>query len=528
AAAGHANEAVRCVRSGIAVVSAMLGVPPGPELASLEQKLREQPSPPSGPATVDAPTRSRPAANRLLDAAFRQALDKAEQAAGAATARAAHDEAVRHWLRALELLDTVDPDNDPRRLRLLLGLGAAHNTVGLDTDAREVFLRASQIARSLGDGPAFSWSVLGYCSDRIGLAPPPEQAEMLVEALAGLGPDEHLLRGRLLGRLGTELYWVTSPDRTLELAEQALAESTLAGDTEGRLWAWYALAFGNWTPSRAEQLATVCETYLEEAVAAGDHTHQLLAHRWLVPIVTELGDVARGEREAAAAIELADELGMAVQQWMTRVIAASQQLVSGNLDRAEALAAEALMIGTGCEPETAFDYASIFTWTVHWLRGTLAEIVTLVEAVALAPGVDATRTLALALTYSELGRLEEATAMLDTMSDSELAAVPHDTTWFISMAALAETAATCRHQRTAAFAFEALQPFHERIAITSLTAMGPVAHYVGIAAWAAGHHARGLKILADAVAIGERVGAPVFAERSRRALADRRSLFDAR
>jgi tetratricopeptide (TPR) repeat protein len=375
----------------------------------------------------------------------------------------------------------------------------------------------------LGDGAGFAWAVLGYCSDRIAIAPPVEQAEMLVEALDGLDPGEHLLRGRLLARLATEMYWTSSPDRTLELAEQALVEATIADDTEGRLWAWYAMAFGHWTPTRADQLLTACETYLNEAEAAGDRTHQLLAHRWLVPIVTELGDIDRGAREAVAAIELADELGLAVQQWMARVIAASQQLVVGDLDRAEALAAEALMIGTGCEPETAFDYASIFTWTVHWLRGTLDEIVTLVEAVALVPGVDGTRRLALAQTYGELGRIDEATAILDQLSDDDLAELPHDTTWFISMASLAEAAAACQHVRAASFAFESLGPFQDRIAITSLTAVGPMAHYVGIAAWAAGHRKEAIGILTEAVTFGERVGTPVFAERSRRALAARLS-----
>jgi hypothetical protein len=92
------------------------------------------------------------------------------------------------------------------------------------------------------------------------------------------------------------------------------------------------------------------------------------------------------------------------------------------------------------------------------------------------------------------------------------------------MAAAAEAAAACDHQRVAAVALAKLEPYRDRIAITSVTASGPVAHHVGIAAWTLGDHARGVHALTDSIALCDRVGAPLFGARSRIALAERLAL----
>jgi DNA-binding SARP family transcriptional activator len=524
AAAGRPADAVRCARTGIAVITAELGVPPGPELAALESEIPTL-VPSTEPSTSTAPTRRVPGApSALLDGALRRALANAEQAAVAASSRFASGEAVRQWQRAIELLDTVDPFDDANKLRLLLGLGEAHNTASRDSEARTTFREAAAIARRLGDHAGLAWATLGFCADRIGFAPPPEQTAMLEEALAGLEDGELLLRGRLLARLATELYWTGTVDRTLELAEAAYATAVQAGDDEGRLLAQYAMAFGCWTPDRTERLVKVCEDYLDDARATGDHRHQLLAHRWLVPAVTELGDVARGGHEAKLAVEMADELGLSMQQWISRVIAASHELLAGDLGRAESLATEGLALGSVAEPEVALDYVSLFIWSLRWLQGRLDEIVTLVEDVASTPGVDAARRLGLALTYGELGRVEDARAILDRITNAELDALDRNASWYISMAAAAEAAAACDHRRVAAVALAALEPYRERIAITSVTASGPVAHQVGIAAWTVGDHARGIRALTDSIALCDRVGAPLFGARSRIALAERLAL----
>lgn len=527
AASGRSAEALRAVRTGMAAISATLGVPPGPELARLEESLGS-----AGATRRSADARTFPertpvtmgARSAVLRESLGRALANAEAAAAAATQRSAHHEAVRQWERALELLEQVSPDDDGARLRVLLGLGEAHNTVSLDVEAQRVFGEAIDVARRIDDPIGFAWAALGFCSDRIGFVSPPMHRKLLEEALDRVPSDELLVRGRLLSRLAIDRYWSGSVDETLELAERALEASTAAGDTSGRLGALYAVAFGCWTPARAERLLAVCERYHDEAVAAGDRNHELLALRWLTHTSTELGMVARGRACAEAAVELADDLGLTVQQWITRTIAASQLLVEGDLDRAEQLATDALTVGSVCEPVTSFDYVSLFTWTLAWLRGTLADIVGFVEEVATTPGVDTARRLGLALTYGELGRLDEARAILDEIDDTVAASIPDDAQWYIAFAAMAEAAAKSGHVEAARIAHDRLAPYEDRIAVNSVTATGPVAHQIGIAAWTLGDHESAIRLLRHAVDLSDRVGAPVFGARSRLALAERLAL----
>lgn len=540
-------DALSSVRSGMAVIAAMLGVPPGPELSAVEAELLAAAGPstrtptssrpasaprsaedersPIGCPAADgarswsgAPTARRPvAADSALSGAMRRALDKSETAARSAITRCAFDEAVRHWQRALDLLDAVDPQDDACRFRLLMGLGEAHNLVSLDEEARSVFAAAADIARRRDDAEGFALAVLGYCSERNGLVPPPEQIRMLEEALAHLPASDALLRGRVLGRLALEAYW-SDIDRALALAEEALQLAIEAGDTTGRLSARYALAFGCWTPLRTERLLVELDQYLDESTESGERMQELLAHRWMPPPLAEMGDVAGARSEAAIAVELADELGSGVQRWMARQVQATIELLAGDLDRAASLAEEALTFGSACEPTISFDYYSIAMWTLAWLRGDLETFAPLVEQAATAPGADAARRGALALTYAELGRVDEAREVLAHFTDDVLAAVDCDATWFMVMATVAESAWHCGDRRCGATVARMLEPYVDRLAVNSVTATGPVAHAAGIATLAAGDVERGTALLHHAVEIGERAGTPVFVARTREVL----------
>ncbi len=525
---GRPVEAARIVQVAMAMVTATLGVPPGPALVEMEQRLRQSPAPPTRadrqsvpvPAPIDStPRRSGEAITTVLHEALRRALDRAERAAHAASERRAFDEAVRQWQRALDMLDGIDPGDSRTRLRLLLGLGDAHNQVSLESEARAAFHEALTIARHIGDADGFACAALGYCSDRIGFAPPVEQTALLNEALTLLPSRAHRLRSRVLARLATEVYWQGAVDRTLELANAALQEADRADDPECRLWARYALAFGCWTPSRTSQLRTVCEDYLVDALAVGDHFHEMMARRWLAPASAELGDVARAIEESTTAIAIADDLGQAAQQWMNRVIAATISVLAGDLERAEALATEALAIGSAVEPETSIDYVGMNIWNIHWLRGELESIISLIEEVAAHDGVGVARRFGLAFTFTELGRLDDARQLLAGLSGEDLDAVPRDASWYFAIGVLAEAAAALDEVGLAAQAFELLAPYCDRIAVNSLTTLGPVAHQAGLAAWCCGRHDEARQLLRQAVEVAERAGSPVFAARSRSVLA---------
>jgi hypothetical protein len=145
----------------------------------------------------------------------------------------------------------------------------------------------------------------------------------------------------------------------------------------------------------------------------------------------------------------------------------------------------------------------------------------MVEQVASTPGVDTPRRIGLAMTHAELGRTTQARALLDTITGRELGTLRVDTSWLIAMAAMAEAAAASGHRDAAAAAYERLQPYRARIAITAVTATGPVAHHVGLAAWVLDERAAAVTAFDEAIELADSVGAVVFAARSRVALAER-------
>ncbi|HEX9259203.1 MAG TPA: BTAD domain-containing putative transcriptional regulator [Acidimicrobiales bacterium] len=518
AAAGRTSDALACVRHAIAAITSELGAPPGHELIRLERRLVEVSGrgfvPPVGPTD---------ARKRLLDGALQQTLDHTEHAADAAARAHAHGEAVRQWQRALELLDLAAPDDDHRRLRALLALGAAHNAGSVEVEARTVFERARQLALRLGDASGVARAVLGYCGHRVVMAPPPEQDALLQQALDLLGDTDPALRCRLLARLATNAYWSGPLERTAVLAEEAWRVADAADDAAGRLEARYAQVYGCWSPDQTHERLALAERYLEEALCAGDSVHELLARRWIAPTVAELGDLRSAQREIDLGIALADELGLGEQQWISRVAAASLLLVKGDLDAAETTAVEALALGTLTEPQTALDHVSILLWTCRWLQGRLAEVSAMVEEVAATPGVDIARRMGLALTRAELGRTREASELLDAGVD-DLLAMRRDASWFIAMVAAAEASALVDHRAVAEVAHGALSPYCDRLAVTTITAPGPIAHQVGITAWVLGRTDDSLAELRRAVDVAVQAGAPLFAARSRRALAQRLAL----
>lgn len=520
ARAGRPAEAAACASSAVSTLTAGLGARPGSELTDMAARLRTE-VPPAFAILSHHRLPSTDARRPLLDSALERAVDAAEQAARAALERGAHHEAVRQWERALELSQVAAPGDRPKHLALLLELGSAHNEASLDEEARRTFWRAAGLARELGDGDALARAALGYCADRITFRPPPETTALLEEAIGALesSPD-HALRSKLLSRLAIETYWGGPLERCRSLAADAVRAAEASADSEATLESLNASGFAAWTPARTGELVAVGAAYLDASLGEGSRTHQHLAHRWLAFATTELGDPATGRAHMEDSLRLAEELQHPPFQWMARCVAAGHAICAGDLVGAERLASDALAIGSTVEPEVALDYVSLIIWTCRWLEGRLDEIADLVEAVAGTPGVDLPRRLGLAMTYASLDRPNEARSLLDAITLEELDAMPRDASWFSGMTALAEAVAIVPH-RHATWAVDQLEPFRARIGFSPATVTGPVAHQLGVCLWAAGRRDEALDAIAEAVALAEHVGMPIFEARGHMALADR-------
>lgn len=520
AAARRTDEAIRAARTGADTLRDALGGGAARQLASLAESL--------GARAMHGPTVETGGRSVLARQALAAAVDAERAAAREASGRRSFVEAAQRWERLIDLLGPNAPTDE--RMAALIGLGGAHNEGGHEREARAAFLRCIELARLEGDAAVLAEAVLGYCSERVRLSPPPEQRALLIESLneleraiersgdANADPRWVDLRVMVLARLAVEAYWVAPISEVRELADRAFALAMNASG-EARLQAWQARAWSVWVPAGAEELLTVCRGYLDEACAMGDVRHEQLARRWIVEPLAEFGEIEAASKEARRAIEMADELGLVSQRWVSRLVLASVKLLQGELDDTEALVNEALAIGAVNEPETSLDYASVLLWTLRWVQGRLPELLPVVEEIAAAPGADATRRLGLAASLAFVGRTDEADAILDEMTPDALRSLHVDSSWYIALAAASECISVTGHAAAAAVVYELLEPFAERIALTSISATGPVAHHLGVCAAALGRQDQARLHFERAVGMGDRLGMPVFAARSRTALA---------
>ena len=122
------------------------------------------------------------------------------------------------------------------------------------------------------DPRAFAEAALGYCSDRVRLVPPAEQAACLRAAIATLPYDEHALGARLLARPAFETYWVEPVSTARQLAAEALRRSLLSGDVERRASTpdmRSSGGIGNRPAPRRSSMPGVCTSTMRSRAAIG-------------------------------------------------------------------------------------------------------------------------------------------------------------------------------------------------------------------------------------------------------------------
>ena len=153
--------------------------------------------------------------------------------------------AVRHFRRALELLDRFGPQDQALRCELLLDLADAHDRAGEYAARDERFAEAADTARRLESGELFARAALGYGGILPAAVRPDLRAQALLEeALKRLGEEGNGARATVLARLAHWLHNVRRYPERLELSDRSVAMArgtadprTLATVLLHRCWA---------------------------------------------------------------------------------------------------------------------------------------------------------------------------------------------------------------------------------------------------------------------------------------------------
>ncbi len=442
-----------------------------------------------------------------------KAVDYAVRAAEHAVTVHAHDEAVKHYGRALEALDLLEMPDDAQRCELLIALGTAQlDAQHSDPRGRESLLRAAEIARTLGRPDQLARAALELAGTAHHAGPgDPIVIELLEEALARLEGGDEALKARVMADLAIQRLSAESLDEGAALSEQAVLLAQKTGDavTLGETLNLRLVFLSG--PQHVRERLGQADLLLDLASEAGSADLAMFGHRWRLVSMLELGEIEAADRELEAYERAAGAARAWAARWYASTFRAMRALFEGRLADAERLAFEAFSQRRH-EPSPLILYT--FGAQLLWLRreqGRLGEIEPYVQEhpldsrFPLVAAFRATRT----LLDAERGSLDAARLELERLASDRLAELPRDFTFLYSVAVLCELCAAVGDAASAAILYDALRPFADRnvVLFVGTLCLGSASRYLGLAAATMGELERAETHFAEALQANERMAA---------------------
>jgi class 3 adenylate cyclase len=452
-----------------------------------------------------------------------KAVDYGIRAGSRALGQLAPHEALR-WLRgASELLERYGASDDPRWIDVLLAIGRAHWSAGeIDVD-KPLLARAAGLARLARDAERLAEAALAFAGSRrpwwleVGDVDK-DAVGLLEEALEACPFGDSGVRVRLLGALGRELYFGDDVDRREQLSREAVAMARRLGDPATLALALVARHSAGWTPDNvqerlaiADEIALLADRLLDEELALAARTYRLM-------VAVQIGDRDLFDREIDALEQGASEVRLPFYRWLIKVCETSRAIIRSHLDRAEALALEALELGSQAQEHTiAPQVFGVHLMNIGQGRGTLAQIRPAVEAFAAQyPKIPAWRAALLTLA-SETGEDDGMRAIFEDLAVDDFARIPRDWLWHVVMFNLTRGCVHLRDRRRAAVLYELLAPYAGQHVVVGFTIQsnGPISAMLGQLSALTGDWERVVAHFEDALAETEEVGSPGWNARTR-------------
>jgi len=443
-----------------------------------------------------------------------KAINYSRQAGDAALAALAPADALAYYSQALDLYPQVTDPDPVLALDLATGLGTAQRQTG-DAAFRDTLLGAARRAADLDDTERLVAAALansrGFYSNVGGIDT--DKVEVLEIALARL-PANASDRALILATLCSELAYGSSLERRRALADEAIAIAESSGDDAIIVRVLNDVFVPLDVPLLHEELATWTAEGLARAEQLGDPVLLFWAARSRSVVAESAGDLEELDRCIDKMGSLAEQLKEPTWNWISTYRRAARAQIAGDFQVAENLANEALKIGTeGGQPDaTSFWGAQLVA--VNHQRGTMGELVTLIEQLAAqAPSAAGLATAALARAYAETDRTTEARDLLEKLSEADFD-LPLDQLWLTGMVCYAEAAISVGDPKYAEALLDRLVPWAAQLAGYGTTNSGPVSAYLGGVATVLRQYDDADSYFTQSAATSDRTGAKFFAART--------------
>jgi hypothetical protein len=438
-------------------------------------------------------------------------------AAGEAALRKAAWSGARDWF---DLAERGSPETSPQRARALVGAGHAWRGLGDRPAGRCAFEQAIEVARALPAPRQVAEATLGLVGGGArGVAddlPDDRRAALLDAALSGLGPEDDDLAVPLQVELALALLLTDEVERRNGLALEAVdrARRLQRPDLVGS--AVLGARIARISPRLAEQrLAEVEEVLaIPSTFRSPELTVAALVARHEDALLS--GDRVLARQALTDAVEVVAGYGHPYWRWVVATWEVLDQVICGELESAETAAFAAVELQA--EHPESMACLGVNLVDVRLFQGRAGEVVELLAAAAEDnPQIPCYRAV-LALCLAESGDERSARREYGFFAEQRFTNVPQDTNRLLTLAVLADVAATIEDHEAAAAMVELLSPHRHRQVILNCYAgggayWGPVSTQLGRLARLLGHHQEAEVLLAEAAASAADFGAPLAAAR---------------
>jgi tetratricopeptide (TPR) repeat protein len=437
-------------------------------------------------------------------------------AAKRASAQTAYEEAVDQYQRALQALELQRSFDELRRCDLLLALGHAFANAGDPVQAREVFLKVTEIARKLPAPEPFAEAVLGvmrFWVSTTDMTFVQQTLKLMEEGLDLLGDEDSVLRASLMGRLAylLELSGIRSGKAQ---SEEALVMARRTGDPKAL---YHALFAGIWVWDRplAERISDATELVkLEQETGYGiGDAEELMFLRHLHWVH---GDIAASDAALDALKNRVAQTANPNAVYKLSLIEATQPQMEGRFETAEHKALEAFAAGQKVDVVNAAAVVGTYIWALRWLQGRLDEIEDRLQAEVIERGESPFISAVTAQCHLMLGREEQAREEFERLAANDFRDLPRNWLMPIMLMVLGELATGLGDTHRGAQIYEMLEGCHELLIVlgTNGACFGARSHWLGLLAGTVQRWDDAVKHFENAIEINTRVGARPFLARS--------------
>lgn len=446
------------------------------------------------------------AAEHLLDAAGLDpgaAVSAATGAATEASAAGAHLDAARWYERAGAVARTLMAEAPHEAVRMAVGHGDELRLAG---DPAHVPVLLGAFAEALVSGrPDLVADAAGAALDlgtTTASGRPHEGVEELLEQALAVVPEGED-RARVAGAASLALSMVGHPDRSRELFEAAERGATSPA-VRRRVLPYAYMGLGR--PEDAARRHDLGLELLALAAEADDAVALFEARHLLFSTALQRADGPGVREHRDAMLALVDRVGDVGRRWSALYAGAAVAHLDDDLERAEALAGDALTTFGAVAPSRAFAAYGGQLLALRLAAGRVAELRESLEQLsAEQPGVPAWHA-AVALAV-----VEEDPAAAVAAAERALHEAPHDLTWLAARVVGGRATALAGDRALAAAYVVELAPWSGTACWQGTCSYGPVDTTLALLHRTLGADREAAAHAERARATAARLGAPVFA-----------------